>query len=83
MTTTETTNTERLPRQGAFVRVARFAHRRRWLARTLLPALLGTFARHVERRKARGKADDGAAWRRLAAAVQCRPLARLLPEVEL
>jgi len=53
---------------------------------TLLPALLGIFgrrferqfARRVERRKAKGKADEGSGWRRLATAVQRRPLAALL-----
>jgi putative drug exporter of the RND superfamily len=55
-------------------------------ALTLLPALLGIFGRRfarqftrrAERRKARGKAADGTGWRRLAAAVQRRPLAALL-----
>lgn len=32
MTLTETTNTEPLLRQGVLVRIASFAHRRRWLA---------------------------------------------------
>jgi RND superfamily putative drug exporter len=53
---------------------------------TLLPALLGIFGRRfarqfagrAARRKAKGKAADGTGWRRLAAAVQQRPLAALL-----
>ncbi|OLF04925.1 hypothetical protein BU204_37525 [Actinophytocola xanthii] len=53
---------------------------------TLLPALLGIFGRRfarqftqrAERRKAKGRADDGSGWRRLAVVVQRRPLAALL-----
>ncbi|WP_198663380.1 MMPL family transporter [Jiangella endophytica] len=53
---------------------------------TLLPALLGIFGNRfarqftarAEKRKARGKAEDGEGWRRLAAAVQKRPLAALV-----
>ncbi|MEW2352385.1 MMPL family transporter [Spirillospora sp. NPDC029432] len=55
-------------------------------ALTLLPALLGVFGRRfarrftrrAERRAARGAAAEGTAWRRLAVAVQRRPLAALL-----
>ncbi|MEO3828351.1 MMPL family transporter [Actinomadura sp. B10D3] len=55
-------------------------------ALTLLPALLGVFGRRfarqftrrAERREAKGKAVEGTVWRRLAAAVQRRPLASLL-----
>jgi RND superfamily putative drug exporter len=55
-------------------------------ALTLLPALLGVFGRRFARqfparaakRAARGKAEPGAAWRRLGDAVQRRPLAALL-----
>lgn len=53
------------------------------LAALVVLALLGIFGhrfarqftRRAQRRKAKGKADDGAGWRRLAAAVQWRPLA--------
>lgn len=58
---------------------------------TLLPALLGIFGRRfarqftrrAERRAAKGRAGDGDGWRRLAAAVQRRPLAALLAAVVL
>lgn len=53
---------------------------------TLLPALLGIFGRRfarqflarAEKRRAKGRAEDGERWRRLAAAVQRRPLAALV-----
>ncbi|THA25727.1 MMPL family transporter [Streptomyces sp. RKND-216] len=56
---------------------------------TLLPALLGVFGRRIQRsverrdarRAARGRGDDGAAWRRWASAVQRRPWAALLVAV--
>ncbi|WP_433334887.1 MMPL family transporter [Spirillospora sp. CA-294931] len=44
---------------------------------TLLPALLGVFGRRFAR-QARRRPADGAAWRRIATAVQRRPLAALL-----
>ncbi|GAA1527350.1 MMPL family transporter [Actinomadura kijaniata] len=55
-------------------------------ALTLLPALLGVFGRRFarqfvrrdERRRAKGKPPEGTVWRRLAAAVQRRPLVALL-----
>ncbi|WP_407560271.1 MMPL family transporter [Streptomyces sp. 184] len=53
---------------------------------TLLPALLGIFGnrfarqftKRAEKRKAAGKSADGEGWRKLATAVQKRPLAALL-----
>ncbi|GAA2108452.1 MMPL family transporter [Streptomyces synnematoformans] len=53
---------------------------------TLLPALLGIFGKRfarqflarAEKRKAKGKSEDGEGWRKLATAVQKRPLAALL-----
>ncbi|MFG1852052.1 MMPL family transporter [Actinomadura geliboluensis] len=53
---------------------------------TLLPALLGLFGRRfarvfparAARRAARGRAEEGAMWRRVGTAVQRRPLAALL-----
>ena len=53
---------------------------------TLLPALLGIFGKRfarqftarAEKRKARGKSEDGEGWRKLAALVQRRPLAALV-----
>ncbi|MFW6724041.1 MMPL family transporter [Streptomyces sp. MAR4 CNY-716] len=55
-------------------------------ALTLLPALLGIFGdrfarqftKRAEKRRAKGKSADGEGWRKLAAAVQKRPLAALL-----
>ncbi|WP_174567474.1 MMPL family transporter [Actinomadura kijaniata] len=55
-------------------------------ALTLLPALLGVFGdrfarqftRRAERRRAKGRPAEGTTWRRLAAAVQRRPLVALL-----
>jgi RND superfamily putative drug exporter len=40
MTIAEATNADSLPRQAVFVRIASFAHRRRWLALTLWVAVL-------------------------------------------
>ncbi|QKW39681.1 MMPL family transporter [Actinomadura sp. NAK00032] len=53
---------------------------------TLLPALLGVFGRRfariftarAEKRAAKGRPEEGAAWRRLAAGVQRRPLAAMV-----
>ncbi|WP_326797503.1 MMPL family transporter [Streptomyces sp. NBC_01808] len=53
---------------------------------TLLPALLSIFGKRfarqflarAEKRKAKGKSQDGERWRKLATAVQKRPLAALL-----
>nr|WP_205629684.1 MMPL family transporter [Jiangella muralis] len=53
---------------------------------TLLPALLGIFGNRfarqfrarAEKRRAKGKNEDGERWRKLAAAVQKRPLAALV-----
>lgn len=53
---------------------------------TLLPALLGIFGKRFARqflaraakRRAKGRAEDGEGWRKLATAVQKRPLAALL-----
>ncbi|MFD3619362.1 MMPL family transporter, partial [Streptomyces sp. NPDC058676] len=56
---------------------------------TLLPALLGVFGARFARqftaraakREAKGKAPEGTMWRKLAAAVQRRPLAAMLAAV--